>query len=93
MSCEQLKTWWPEYWDDGLGQEERRMLEAHFASCEECRREARELRETWMALGSLPEEEPSPMLRQRFDALLAGWQANQPASRDVAPNAWPPKRV
>ncbi len=99
MSCEQLKTWWPEYWDDGLGQEERRMLEAHFASCEECRREARELRETWMALGTLPEEEPSPMLRQRFDALLAGWQANQtnqanqPASRDAAPNAWPPKRV
>ncbi len=93
MSCEQLKTWWPEYWDDALGQEERRMLEAHFASCEECRREARELRETWMALGSLPEEEPSPMLRQRFDALLAGWQANQPPTSDAAPNAWPPKRV
>ncbi len=105
MSCEQLKTWWPEYWEDALGQEERRMLEAHFASCEECRREARDLRETWMALGSLPEDEPSPMLRQRFDALLAGWQARQPAATRLgadgadaadiggsAPPAWPPRR-
>jgi hypothetical protein len=82
MSCEQLKTWWPEYWDDALGHEERRALEAHFASCEACRREARELRDTWQALAALPDEEPSPLLRQRFDALLEGWQARE---REQAP--------
>jgi hypothetical protein len=73
MSCEQLKASFPEYWDGTLPLEERRALEAHVASCETCRLEARELREAWQALDTLPEEEPSPMLRQRFDAMLEGW--------------------
>jgi len=38
MSCEQLKGSFPEYWDGALPLEERRALEAHFASCEDCRR-------------------------------------------------------
>jgi hypothetical protein len=74
MSCEQLKASFPEYWDGSLPHEERRALEAHFASCEDCRREANELRDAWQALESMPDEEPSPMLRQRFDAMLEGWQ-------------------
>jgi hypothetical protein len=74
MSCEQLKASFPEYWDGTLPHEERRALEAHFASCEDCRREAQELRDAWQAMESVPEEEPSPMLRQRFDAMLEGWQ-------------------
>ncbi len=74
MSCEQLKSSLPEFWDGSLPLEERRALEAHFASCEDCRREALELREAWQAMEALPDEEPSPMLRQRFDAMLEGWQ-------------------
>ncbi len=77
MSCEQLKSSFPEYWDGTLPLEERRALEAHFASCESCRREALELRDAWQALEGLPEEEPSPMLRQRFDAMLEGWQVRE----------------
>jgi hypothetical protein len=77
MSCEQLKSSFPEYWDGMLPLEERRALEAHFASCESCRLEARELRDAWQALDALPEEEPSPMLRQRFDAMLEGWQVRE----------------
>lgn len=77
MSCEQLKSSFPEYWDGTLPLEERRALEAHFASCESCRLEARELRDAWQALDALPEEEPSPMLRQRFDAMLEGWQVRE----------------
>jgi len=74
MSCEQLKGSFPEYWDGALPLEERRALEAHFASCEDCRREAQELRGAWQAMDALPDEEPSPLLRQRFDAMLEGWQ-------------------
>src|SRR5262249_18282485 len=77
MSCEQLKSSFPEYWDGTLPLEERRALEAHFASCESCRLEARELGDAWQALDALPEEEPSPMLRQRFDAMLEGWQVRE----------------
>jgi hypothetical protein len=73
MSCEQLKSSLPEFWDGSLPLEERRALEAHFASCGDCRREALELREAWQAMEA-PDEEPSPMLRQRFDAMLEGWQ-------------------
>ena len=74
MSCEQLKSSLPEFWDGSLPLEERRALEAHFASCDDCRREALDLREAWQAMEALPDEEPSPMLRQRFDAMLEGWQ-------------------
>ena len=74
MSCEQLKGSLPEFWDGSLPLEERRALEAHFASCDDCRREALDLREAWQAMEALPDEEPSPMLRQRFDAMLEGWQ-------------------
>jgi HEAT repeats/Putative zinc-finger len=74
MSCEQLTGSFPEFWDGTLPLEERRALEAHFASCEECRREAQDLREAWQAMDALPDEEPSPMLRQRVEAMLEGWQ-------------------
>jgi hypothetical protein len=74
MSCEQLKGSFPEYWEGTLRLDERRALEAHFASCADCRREAQDLREAWHAMDALPEEEPSPLLRQRFDAMLEGWQ-------------------
>jgi hypothetical protein len=77
MSCEQLKPSFPEYWDGTLPHEERRALEAHFASCEDCRREAQELGRAWQALDGVPDEEPSPMLRQRFDAMLEGWQVRE----------------
>jgi hypothetical protein len=77
MPCEQLKVSFPEYWDGTLPLEEQRALEAHFASCESCRLEARELRDAWQALEALPEEEPSPMLRQRFDAMLEGWRVRE----------------
>jgi hypothetical protein len=81
MSCEQLKVSFPEYWDGTLPLEERRALEAHFASCEACRLDARELRDAWQALEALPDEEPSPLLRQRFDAMVEGWQVHEPPVR------------
>jgi hypothetical protein len=85
MPCEQLKVSFPDYWEGTLPLEERRALEAHFASCESCRLEARELRDTWQALDALPEEEPSPMLRQRFDAMLEGWQVHEQPVRAARP--------
>lgn len=83
MSCEQLKASFPEYWEGTLPLEARRALEAHFASCESCRLEARELRDAWQTLDALPEEEPSPMLRQRVEAMVEGWQVRDLPGRDV----------
>ncbi len=72
-------------------------LDAHLDSCAACRRELGELRETWAALGALPEESPSPALRARFDALLAGARTaaaarpQVPATAPATAIAWRPR--
>lgn len=75
MSCEQLTRWLPDYWAGTLPDDERRAFDTHLASCAACRSEVQGLTRTWHALGALATEEPSPVLRRRFDAMLDGWRA------------------
>jgi HEAT repeats/Putative zinc-finger len=88
MQCEQLNERLADYWAGALTEAERAAVEAHVATCAACRREAAELGETWRALGTLPDESPSPALEQRFTAMLDAWRdgeraaAGSHASRD-----------
>src|SRR5690348_10330945 len=89
MQCEQLKERLADYWAGTLSQAERHAVEAHVAACEPCRVEAAELGETWRALGTLADEEPSPALETRFHAMLDAWRdGERAAAAAAAPNAF-----
>ena len=81
MQCEQLKERLADYWAGTLSQAERHAVEAHVAACEPCRHEAAELGETWRALGTIADEEPSPALESRFHAMLDAWRDGERAAR------------
>jgi hypothetical protein len=80
MQCEQLKEHLADYWAGALSQADRHAVESHVASCEPCRREAAELGETWRALGTIPDEAPSPALESRFHAMLDAWRDGERAA-------------
>ena len=74
MRCEHMKERWPDYAAGAMGPAERAAVDQHLATCEECRVEAEELGRVWELLGALPEETPSPVLRERVDALIDAWR-------------------
>jgi anti-sigma factor RsiW len=80
MQCEQLKERLADYWAGTLSQADRHAVEAHVAACDPCRREAAELGETWRALGTIADEEPSPALENRFHAMLDAWRDGERAA-------------
>ena len=75
---------------DALPDDERRLLEAHLATCESCRAELAELR---LAVGALPlsveESAASPSLRDRLraaaEADLVGNDAVEPSPDSIIP--------
>jgi anti-sigma factor RsiW len=87
MQCEQLKERLADYWAGTLSQAERHAVEAHVAGCEPCRIEAAELGETWRALGTIADEEPSPALETRFHAMLDAWRDGERAAATAATSA------
>jgi hypothetical protein len=80
MNCEQARTQFVDYWRGTL-EDTRAEFDAHLASCERCRAEAAELKDMWSALGSLPEEEPSPRMRGRFYDSLREWRQREAVRR------------
>ena len=60
MNCRQSRALFGPYWDDELTQAEREWLEAHFASCANCRREYEDLARSLEWMSELPRVEVSP---------------------------------
>jgi anti-sigma-K factor RskA len=78
MKCEQISELLPDYLQGSLRLEQHRSVEAHLAECADCSEEVA----VWRKLSLLPVEQPSPMSRVRFEAMLQAYQAgrsNQPA--------------
>ena len=62
-----------------------RALAAHLHDCAACRVETERLAALWMELGTLPDAQPDPASRARFDRMLAAWQDDaRTAGADVA---------
>jgi len=90
MNCQEVTERLLDFSRQELPAAEAAAVAAHLDSCPACRVELAELRQTWAALGALADESPSPALRARFDALLAGARgtlASAPPPR-AAPLAW-----
>lgn len=91
MTCEQIAKLMPDYMQGSLRATDRELMDAHLHECAECQDEIA----VWQKLSLLPEEKPSPMLRERFDAMLGAYeqgrweQSNLKAERDsMKPAAW-----
>lgn len=77
MKCEQIAELLPDYLQGSLSPDQHRTVEAHLEQCAGCSEEVA----VWRKLSLLPVEQPSPMSRLRFEAMLKAYQAgrsNQP---------------
>ena len=90
MKCEQISELLPDYLQGSLSPDQHRSVEAHLQQCADCSEEVA----VWRKLSLLPVEQPSPMSRVRFEAMLQAYLAgrsNQPASSPSwkkRPSSW-----
>lgn len=70
MNCEKVSELLPDYLQGSLDDVRMKQVEAHVAQCAQCGDEAA----LWHKLGSLPDVQPSPMLRSRFESMLETYQ-------------------
>jgi putative zinc finger protein/HEAT repeat protein len=85
-SCARAEELLPDYWAAELSAIDRAWLQQHLQICADCS----ELAAMWRELGKLPEAEPNPLQRRRFDAILAACDAAapQPASQPTHRESW-----
>lgn len=81
MNCKQISKIVSDYLIDDVDDGTRSAIEVHLSGCPACRREVESLQNIWMKLGDLPEEEPTPSVRSRFDAMLEAYIAGQGQAR------------
>jgi len=77
MKCEELAELLPDYFQDSLQASARATVEAHLRECAECSAQVR----LWERLARLPDQAPSPRLRERFEHMLVTQAAPPPALR------------
>lgn len=70
MTCEQIAQLLPDYFVRALSADKLTTIDRHLDQCSECREQVA----IWEKLSLLPEEQPSPMLRQRFEAMLNAYE-------------------
>ena len=77
MNCERVREQIPECLAGRLDNAARERLIAHLETCPGCRAELAELNEVWRGMGSLPQPEPDPAVRQRFLEVLEAYRAGR----------------
>jgi len=70
MKCEEIEDLLPDYLQGKLNPDRAVLVQEHIAECSRCGQEV----EIWKKLALLPEEQPSPMLRARFQSMLDSYQ-------------------
>jgi hypothetical protein len=70
MTCEQIERLLPDYFERNLRNEELGEIERHLEQCPSCKEQV----VLWEKLLLLPEEQPSPTLRDRFETMLSAYQ-------------------
>lgn len=81
MNCRDIELFTMEHLSNRLSPEKREALEAHLSSCGACRRMMDESKEAWIRLNRLPDAEPGPAMRTRFDAMLSAEKRNIAAEK------------
>ena len=70
MKCEEIEDLMADYLRGKLNSDRAMLVQEHVAACARCSEEV----EIWKKLALIPEEQPSPMLRARFQAMLESYQ-------------------
>ena len=70
MRCEELAELLPDYFEDSLPASSRTTVEGHLRDCADCTAQVR----LWEHLAELPDEAPSPRMRERFEDMLVTYQ-------------------
>ena len=73
MTCDEAKACFADDWCGMLRAPARDELKHHLEDCAACRQEAEGLESLWTKLDSLPPEEPSPQMRDKFYAALGAY--------------------
>ena len=73
MKCEEIAELLPDYLQEGLGLEQKKLVERHLESCVECG----EVAGLWKKLALIPDEQPSAASRERFEAMLQAYQTGR----------------
>jgi anti-sigma factor RsiW len=86
MKCEQIAELLPDYLQEALRPEQSKIVEQHLAACVDCT----EVVALWKKLATLPDEQPSPASRERFEAMLHAWQSGRADTLETAkrPSLW-----
>lgn len=74
MTCSQIHERIPDHLAGSLTHAAREEFDAHVATCASCQQEIASLGSMWARLDSLPQAQPSPMLRPRFYAMLEAYE-------------------
>jgi hypothetical protein len=70
MKCEETGALMPDYLQGRLQPAQMGTVKAHLEQCAACAEEAA----LWQKLGALPDEQPSPAMASRFNAMLETYQ-------------------
>src|SRR5229473_1318539 len=73
MKCEEIAELLPDYLQEGLLAEQKKIVERHLESCVECS----EVAGLWKKLAQIPDEQPSAEGRERFEAMLQAYQTGR----------------
>lgn len=88
MDCHDIEQLLPDHLQGTLGPTNSQAVAAHLRECAACREEV----ELWNALATVPQEQPSPMLRRQFEMMLEAYQQGR-AVQQKHPSAlhlaWP----
>ncbi len=77
--CEEISALMPDYLHNRLQSEQVNMVKAHLEGCNSCAEEVT----LWQKLGALPQEQPSPALASRFNAMLETYQEGRWEQRNL----------
>lgn len=79
MKCEEIAQLMPDYLGRSLKTDRIKLVEDHIAQCTECHAQVA----IWEKLSLIPDEQPSPMLRSRFEAMLNAYEEGKSEKRSL----------
>ena len=74
MTCDEVRLSIPEYLSRELSSREALEVEGHVAECAGCRTELSEMSSLWRSMARLPQPEPGPLMRTRFESMLSAYE-------------------